>query len=139
MSHPAIVPGLGTLLKLSISSVLTTIAQRVTIKGPSMSVGLAPTTNLDSASVTDRPTLPDGGTLDFTAFYDPQDPTHLAIYALIATPAIASWSLVFADVGATTLPFSGVLTKFEPNGMEADGNLGFDASIKINGVPVHTP
>lgn len=126
-------PGKGTLLKVKISSVLTTVAQRVSIDGPELEVGTAETTNLDSAKKTYRPTISDPGTLSGTLQYDPHDPTHLYLFGLWDTPVLAEWQLVFADTDATTADFDGVLTKLKPTGMEVDGNLEAEFEIKLSG------
>ena len=138
----AVNPGKGTLLQYGSGSptlVYTTIAQRVSIDGPEIEVGTADTTTLDSSTKTSRPTIPDGGELSGTLFFDPQDPTHLFLYALLSSPAITPFQLIFNDVGPTTWAFNGILTKFKPNGMEVESNLGADFTIKLNGVPTHTP
>lgn len=123
----AIVPGKGTLLKLG----STTIAQRVTISGPSRSVGSVETTHLDSATKTYRPTILDNGELSLEIEYDPDDATHTSLEDLMATPEIESWVLEFAN--GTTYTFDGFLTGFEPNGMEVEGKLLASLTIKLSG------
>ena len=135
-------PGKGTLLQYGTGVspyTYVTIAQRVSIDGPEIEVGTADTTTLDSSTKTSRPTLPDGGELSGTLFYDPQDTTHLFLFNLLATPAITPFQLVFADTAGTKWTFMAILTKFKPNGMEVESNLGADFTIKLNGVPTHTP
>lgn len=137
----AVNPGLGTLLKLTIASVLTTVANRVSLDGPSMEMGTAETTTLDSTVKTFRPTILDNGEISGSLYFDPQDPTHVAVKALLTAspPAAAVWNLIFADgTHLTTYSFSGILTKLEPNGMEVESNLGADFSIKVSGAITET-
>ena len=54
-THPVIVPGEGTLLKISISGTFTTVGQRVSLDGPTISVEVIDTTHLDSIQKTSRP------------------------------------------------------------------------------------
>jgi hypothetical protein len=135
----SVIPGLGTLLKATITSVLTTVAQRVSIDGPEMSVGTAETTNLDSTWKTFRPTLPDGGTLSGTLQYDPKDASHAFLFTLISSPSQTGnvMNLVFKD--GTIAAFTGILTKLKPTGMEVEGNLEAEFEIKVTGDIVITP
>jgi hypothetical protein len=135
----SVIPGLGTLLKATITSVLTTVAQRVSIDGPEMSVGTAETTNLDSTWKTFRPTLPDGGTLSGTLQYDPKDASHAFLFTLISSPSQTGnvMNLVFKD--GTIAAFTGILTKLKPTGMEVEGNLEAEFEIKVTGAIVITP
>lgn len=123
----AIVAGKGTLLKLD----STTIAQRVTISGPSRSVGSAETTHLDSATKTYRPTITDNGELSLDIEYDPADSTHISLEGLVNSPSIESWTLEFAN--GASYEFDGFVTAFEPSGMEVEGNLTASLTIKLSG------
>lgn len=135
----AVIPGHGTLLKITISSVLTNVAQRVTIDGPEMSVGTAETTNLDSTWKTYRPTIPDGGTLSGTLQYDPNDASHEFLFTMISSPPQAGvvMNLVFKDT--TVAAFTGILTKLKPTGMEVEENLEAEFEIKVSGPITITP
>ncbi len=140
MTHAlAVNPGKGTLLKATISTVLTTIAQRVSIDGPEWTVGTAETTNLDSANKTYRPTLPDPGKVTGTLEFDPQDPTHLFLIGCMTTPVVVVWNLVFEDADNTVFSFSGFLTKLKPTGMEVESNLEAEFEIQLTGAITHTP
>ena len=131
----AVNAGLGTILQLSVASTFTTVANRVTIDGPTREVTTAETTTLDSTVRTFRGVILDNGEVSGTLYFDPQDPTHLALTGLLTAFPIApgSWKLKFADAAATTYSFSGPLTKLALNGMEIEGNLGADFTIKVSG------
>lgn len=135
----AVVPGKGTLLQVSISSVFTTVAQRVSLDGPDRSVGTAETTTLDSTAKTFRATIVDNGTVGGKLYFDPQDATHLYLIGLVDTPGMASWKLTVPDADATVFAFSGILTKLKMTGMEVEGNLEAEFEIKISGAVTHTP
>jgi hypothetical protein len=140
MPAPQVNPGLGTILQQSVASTFTTVAQRVSITGPGSEMGTAETTTLDSTAKTYRPTILDNGEISGSLFYDPQDTTHLALYALLQAvpPAAAAFKLKFTDAGATVFSFTAILTKFETNGIEVEGNLGADYTLKVSGVVVVT-
>ncbi len=142
--------GEGTLLQIKISTVYTTIGQRVSISGPSITVNPVPTTHLDSLSKTSRPSRqPDPGQMKLSLFYDPNDTvTHAVLrsrvnkLATIATvPTVDLWQLVYNDGNTTPAmdAFPGYVTQWEENGMEEDGNLGADVTIQLTDTPVFTP
>ncbi len=135
-----IIPGAGTLFQISIASVYTTVGQRVTITGPSIEVNNADTTHLDSATVTNRPTLADGGEVSLQIFFDPTDTvSHQTLAGLASTKLITNFKLIFAVTGPNnTYTFAGFLTKYEVSGMEWSANLTADITIKVNGLPVLT-
>lgn len=128
----------GTTLQLSIGGVFTTVAQMVDIDGPEMSVGTVSTVNLNSVAQTKRPTLPDGGTVSGTLQYDPEDPTHTALFNLIWASDVESWKLNYPDGPQSTHAFDGILTKLKPTGMENEELLEAEFEITVTGVVVMT-
>lgn len=138
----ATVKGEGTLLAYSPDgTTFTTIAQRLTITGPKMEVASIETTHLDSLFKTFRPSsCPDQGTIDMEFYFDPDIATHTTIRTLMnlplatATTPLPRWRLTFTDAGtAASATFSGFPTSFEMNGMEMEGNLMANMSVKISG------
>ncbi len=132
------VKGLGTLLKVTISSVLTTVAQRVSIGGPDQSVGVKDVTTLDDTHVQKLPTISDSGQMNLTIFYDPTDSVHTFLFGLAQSPASVVWALVVPTGTPATFTFTAILTKFSANGMEVDGYLGADITLDISGAIVQT-
>lgn len=131
------VPGKGTLLQHGVGAapiVYTTIAQRTNIKGPGMQVGKADVTDLDSTMKEYRPTLADPGELSLDIWYDPIAPTHQAITDLLTSPTVEKWQLKFADAAATTVPFEGFVSGFEPGGMDPEGYLMASVKIQVVGL-----
>ena len=122
--------GKGSKIQLSISSVFTDIAQVLDINPPHPKVEHFKTTDLSSGvGHTYLPTgYVEGGECTFEIFYDMATATHTALLALITTPAVSSWKVIFANAGTTTWSFSGILESFEPK-VAMDG--GVKASIKI--------
>lgn len=138
-------PGKGTLLQHGTGSppTYTTVAQRVTIDGPEGEKGTRDTTDLDSAAKTYAGTLYDGGDLSGTLNYDPQDPTHQLFFTWLTTQVDPEpFRLQFNDGSSpatgSRLDFTAVLTKFKPTGMEVEGNLQAEYTLKVSGLPVFT-
>lgn len=127
-------PAEGTILKVTISAVLTAVAQITDLDGPSGEVGTAETTHLTSGQhKTFRPTLTDGGEVSGTLLYDPGDATHTFLFGLLGTPATPVWNMVFNDADDTAFAFAGILTKFSPTGIKVEENLQATFSIKVSG------
>jgi len=132
--------GLGSLFQMTISTVLTTIGQRVTITGPSMKYGEDITTNLDSVSVERRATLLDAGTIKLQGEWLGSDSTHQFMMTTLTTnpqPLNAS-KLILAVPTHGTWAFNCFISEFELGGMTADGHVTFDLTVSISGTPVFT-
>lgn len=130
------VPGKGTLLKHGVGTgptVYTTIVQRMSIDGPDAKVETQKTTDLDSVAAEYRPTMPDGGELSMSLWWDPATATHQLLTDLITTPAVEHWEIVYADTGASLTIFDGILTGFKPGGMDPDGYLTAEIKIQVTG------
>lgn len=137
----AIVVGEGTLLKVEISSTLTTVAQLVSMEYSGVEVVSVPTTVINTTGAKSfRPgTIPDSGELTFTLFYDPADTVHANILTNTKAPAVRNWSVTYTDTGGAVDTFAGFVTKFAPNGFEQESNVGASVTIKITGAITLTP
>lgn len=136
----AVNTGMGTVLKATISGILTAIAQVVEVDGPEATQETKSTVNLSSTVKTFRTLIPDGGTVTARVQYDPAGPTHqflaTAINTWPQTPAV--WNIVFNDAGSGVCSFSALVTKFKPTGMNEEDNLEAELEIKITG-PITWP
>jgi hypothetical protein len=145
------IPGKGTLLQHGITTVVgqssttayTTLAQRVSIDGPSTTQGEKNNTNLDDACVRTSPSIPDPGELTLKIFYDPKSATHALLWAMHLSGADDPWKLIYNDAAVVTdrsfETFTGWIKSFAKNGMEVEGNLGADVVIRLTSMPVLTP
>lgn len=124
--------GKAATIAYEVGSVFTTIANVKEIGGPAAEVGTAETTYLGSSARTFIPTITDFGTCTFSGNYDPADATHVAMVALLGTPAVTNWKITYPN-GTDTHTFGGILTKFEPTNIVVDDVIQFDAEIKISG------
>jgi len=132
-----VTPGLGTLLKVTISSVLTTIGQRVSISGPSFKWGVDKITNLDSTAEEKRPTLLDAGSIKCQGEWLGSDASHQFLMTQVLTnpqPTIAC-QLILATSTHGTWAFNAFIVGFELSGMTDDGHVLFDVEFEITGLP----
>lgn len=114
------------------SGALVTIADVVSISGPSITIPTIDSTNLTSTSRTFLTSLPDNGEVTFTIQYDHDETTHAGLEALAVTPDDSvNWGITFSD--ADTATFSGALVGFNINGMEIDGLVQAEITVKISG------
>ncbi len=132
----------GTLLKQGDGAspeVFTTIAQVVSIGGPSLS--------LDPIDVTNHSSLDgwkefvggllDGGEISLEINYDPVNATHNATAGLIKDMedrTVRNFQLVFSDTAGTTWTVPALVTGFEP-GAPVDGKLSASVTLKVSGKP----
>lgn len=127
----------GTVLKQTIASVLTAVAQITSLDLPDMESETYEADTLDNASA-GIPYAPTGrtepGKCGGELFLDPALAGHKALLALLTTPALCVWNIVFADAAHTVWPFTGA--GFSMGGSVAlkEGLKG-KFSIKLSGLP----
>lgn len=131
----------GTLLQLSDGAAsnptYTTVAHVISVKPPAIARG---TTELaDHDMVGTKMYLPNGlGDLEAVTarvYLDPQDATHVELYALAQSASVEDWRIVLPN-GAGTWDFTGFLTRYEPDDVDADDGV-LEADIEIQ--PAETP
>jgi hypothetical protein len=133
----AVYYGQGAVLKMTIASVLTAIAQVVELEGPAITVGIKETTNLGSTSIRKRGQLPNSGTISGTLQFDPTDTTQTFLTTLINTwpqpPTVSEIDFPMVT-GTHKAAFSAILTKFSLKGMNEEDNLEADFEMEIDGL-----
>jgi predicted secreted protein len=134
--------GHGALLKRGDgagSEAFTTIAEVISISGPSLSRDVVEATNMDSTSGWREfiGGLKSGGEISFELNYDPADATIDASGGLIDDidqTTARNYQLVFPDSATTTWSFAGWLTSFETN-IPLDDRITASATVTLSGVP----
>lgn len=110
---------LGTLLKLSIASVFTTVAGVRDVDFETPELELMDVDDLSSDYVDrDMTGRSAGGSVKGSMFYDPASASNTALIALYNSPTqtsgvyvASSWQIVWSASPAATQAFTGVLTK----------------------------
>lgn len=130
----AIVVSKGTIIKQTIASVLTAVAQVKSFGLDGMKSESFDSTTLDSG-VGKRHSLTgysEGGSVSMSLFYDPSLAGHKALLAPITTPAEGVWNMVTPDAAVTAFTTSewGAGIKVDPG-----AGLMLDCSGKITGLP----
>ena len=126
----------GTIIKQTISTVLTAVAQIIdfTHDGAENETFDSTTIDTSGAGKTYSQTgYSEGGNFNFSAFYDPALAGHKAITAYIATPADCVWNIITTDTAPTTNVFTSCSVGFGFTGSMNDG-LKADVSLKITGL-----
>lgn len=129
----------GTLLKLSIATVYTSIASLVELDPPEAEVETYQATDFSSGVGHIHLTTGyvEGGTCSGTVWFDPVAATHQAITDLITTPTDGSqWKIVWADGASTELVFAGVTKKFKPMAKMNEG-LKASFSVQLSGIATY--
>lgn len=124
----------------------TQIAEVVDIDAPEWAYGTQNLPALANLVKKSRTTLPDGGELGATIYYDTQEPTHAFLVSLMAAPGTSTggvetyWKITLKDAPTPGyLTFTGFLTGLKLNGIEEEGNLTADIKIKLNSTITITP
>lgn len=124
----------GTVIKQEISSVLTAVAQIVEFShsGAESETFDATTVDTSGAGKEYAPTgYSEGGSFDFSIFYDPALAGHQALTDLVTTPAECNFDITFTDAGATNCTFTAAGVGFGFTGAMGDG-LKADVSLKLD-------
>jgi len=128
----------GTVLKQTISNVLTAVAQVISLDLPDMESETFENDTLDnsSAGIPHTPTgRSEGGKASGELFFDPALTGHkTSLLGLLTTPATCVWVIVFADTGHTTWTFTGAGFSFGGTVSLKEGLKG-KFSIKLSGLP----
>lgn len=124
----------STIIKQTISSTLTAVAQITEFNHSGAESETYDATTLDTTGAGkeySQTGYTEGGSFDFTMFYDPGLAGHKAITALVTTPASCDWSITFADASPTTCAFTSAGIGFGITGAMNDG-LKADVSLKLH-------
>jgi hypothetical protein len=128
----------GTILKQSIASVLTAVAQLTDISYSGGEVETFDATTLDGSvgKAYSQTGYAEGGEFQISGFFDPALAGHQAITDIILAPANCDWSVTFADAAPTTWTFTTAGVSFEFTVAMADG-LKFSSTLKVTGLPAY--
>lgn len=126
----------GTVIKQTISAVLTAVAQITEFNHSGAETETYDATTVDTSGAGkeySQTGYTEGGSFDFSIFYDPNLAGHQAITDLVTTPADCVWNITFTDAGPSTSAFTSAGVGFGFTGAMNDG-LKADVSLKITGL-----
>ena len=137
------IAAIGTLLKGGNGAspeTFTTVAEVLSVSGPSMTAETIDVTNHDSANATREflTSFKDGGEVSFSINYIPSNATHKnatgGLLDAYVNRTLRNWQLVFPTSPTTTWSFAGLITAFSPTA-NIDTQLMADVTIKVSGQP----
>ena len=126
----------GSIIKITISSVLTAIGQITEFSHDGAESETYDATTIDTSGAGkeySQTGYSEGGNFNFTMFYDPDLATHQAITDLITTPASVVCDVTFTDATPTTSAFTAAGISFGMTGAMNDG-LKANVGMKITGL-----
>lgn len=135
--NASVQPGEGTVLQVTIATVLTPVAQCYEIDGPEQLVEAIDKTALNSGLIITRPSkFPEPGKLSIKIWYDPNDNVAQGLFVadITAPGTVEAFVIVVNDQHVThsTIGFSGFLTSFKPTGMKPkSSNLSAEIEIQL--------
>jgi hypothetical protein len=81
--------------------------------------------------------LPDPGQITGQVYWNPKDPTHVALVDKVENPVISSYQITWSD--GTTAVADGFVQNANIGNMVVDGNVTMDFTIKLTGLVTITP
>jgi hypothetical protein len=124
----------GTVIKQEIATVLTAVAQITEFSHSGAESETFDATTIDTSGAGkeySQTGYSEGGSVDFSIFYDPALAGHQALTDLVTTPAECNFDITFADAGATNCTFTAAGVGFGFTGAMNDG-LKADLSLKLD-------
>jgi len=124
----------GTVIKQTISTTLTAVAQILDFNHSGAETETFESSTLDTSGAGKeyaQTGWTEGGSMDFTLFFDPALAGHQAIMDDVTTPTERNWSIEFADAATTTATFDVAGVGFGWSGSLNDG-LKADVSLKLD-------
>lgn len=125
--------GFGT----TIAKGVTTIGTLTNITPPEVAADTIETTVLDSTSGfrTFIQGMKDGGEVSIQGYFDTADAGQLAVSSALTAGTVDSYTITFPSAIGATWTFDAVVTMFKTGEANIDDPLGFEATLKITGVP----
>jgi hypothetical protein len=124
----------GSIIKQDIASTLTPVAQVIEFSTSGAETETFDCTTLDTTGAGkeySQTGYAEGGSLNFSVFFDPALAGHQALTDDITTPAERDYSLTFADVAPTAWTFTAAGIGLDVTGAMSDG-LKADVALKLN-------
>lgn len=123
--------GKGTTLQQTISSVLTDVAQVISIDLSGEASEDYDSTTLDGAAYKTKELTgyTEPGSLSAELFFDPALAGHAAIVALMTAPATCVWKLKYSDSGPSSLTYTSTGLGLDQKVVTNDG---LKATLKMN-------
>lgn len=134
--------GFGTLFKRGDGGgpeAFTTLAEVVSISGPSLSMDTVDVTHMESTGTYREfiPGLKDGGEVSVTLNFLPADATQNATAGILKDyndRVLRNFQIVFPDSGNTTWTIAGYVTAFEQE-TPLEDKMTAEVTIKVSGEP----
>lgn len=127
--------GKGTVLQQQLGTVMTAVAQIISIEASGMESETYESDTLDNSNAGipyDATGRTEGGSISGEMFYDPALAGHKALLVLLTTPADETWKLIFSDT--TEWSFTGAGFSYSVNVVLNDG-VKANFGIKLDGLP----
>lgn len=130
----------GTVVKITIATVLTAVAQITEFSHDGAESETYDATTIDTSGAGkeySQTGYTEGGNFNFSVFYDVDLAAHQAITDLLTTPADCVWSITFTDATPATCNFTSAGVSFGFTGAMNDG-LKADVGLKLTGLLAYT-
>lgn len=130
----------GSAIQTTIGTSLTTVAQVTQFSFSGSEVGTFETSVLDQTTAGRTYQVngfTEGGSVSLSGFFDPVGASQQAITDNLTAPTDnVAMNAIWTTTGAGDWAFVGIWTSFDPSANLNDP-LGFDAGIKLDGLPTY--
>lgn len=132
------IAGKGTTIGVTIASAVTTLAQVQKITPPKMSREEIDTSHLGSLAKEKMAAIADGGDVEFTVEWWPEDTGHAYLWTSFQAGANETWTITLSD--GTTIVFTGFLKEFPWDEVSLESAVTIKFTIAVTApLPVITP
>jgi predicted secreted protein len=120
--------------------VFTAVAGLTNIEGPGGEREVRNATTHDSPNKAHekRSGLFDAGQVSIEGYYDPADPTHVALIGALEDGELHNFKVIDVDDGAQSTAFTAFVQSWGRTAPH-DDMLGFSATLEVTGIPARTP
>lgn len=127
-------PGKGTILQVSISSVFTALSNVLSVTPGEASQVTYQWEEIDSASVRRKGSgVLDGGELTVKCNYDPASVTQQYLIGKVGSTSVEAFKIIYSDANAE--PFSAVVSKFAKDEITSVERVMCTFTLSCDGAP----
>lgn len=131
------IAGKGATLKVTIASTATALGQMTKITPPKMERGEIDTTHLLSVWKEFIAAIAEGGEVEFTVEWNPEDTGHAYLWTSFQAGTTEVWLITLSD--GTTIGFSGFIKSFPWDELSNETVSTIKFTLRISGAVTITP
>lgn len=133
MTTPAVTPGKGVTLAVTVGTATVTIGQIASLTAPGVTQQVIDTTDLDQTWDTVIGSINRSTEMSGVLNWDASHTSHDDVWTCATSSTVRPYLVTFPNSGNSTQGFDGVMTKFEPTEATPEGIVKVNFSVKPSG------